>query len=126
MQFDLPRPPSVNAMFRNVPGVGRVKTGDYVAWKKEAMREMMVQRVGQEIPKAPVQITVCLPDAKGRWDADNYVKAPLDCLKAMGVIEDDNKTIVRRLLIEIGEQKERCFIIVESLKQTIPHYGKVS
>jgi len=113
--FDLPRPPSVNAMFRNVPGVGRVRASAYRTWFKEASEEMMLQRVGQPVPKPPVAVSICLPDSNGKSDLGNYEKAIGDCLVSMGVIPDDNDKYVRKITLEVGAPKGRCIVRVEEL-----------
>lgn len=40
MKLDISVGPSVNAMYRNVPGVGRVKSSDYKQWAKTALQEL--------------------------------------------------------------------------------------
>lgn len=95
----LPRPPSLNNLFPTM-GELRGKSAGYRKWLKAAANTLLAQR-SRLIP-GPVQITVTLPD-RGMYDPDNYLKATLDCLVAYGVIEDDNRTIVRRLVVEMGD-----------------------
>lgn len=85
--LNLPRPPSVNAMFRNVPGVGRVKTTDYKNWIKEAGWMLNAQR------PQPIQGDYRLLVLVGptRADIDNLTKAINDLLQSHGVVENDNK-----------------------------------
>jgi Holliday junction resolvase RusA-like endonuclease len=126
MQFTLPPPPSVNALFRNVTGVGRVKSTVYRDWAAVAMQEMQAQRSGQSTPKAPVAVTISMPDSKGRRDLDNSAKAVLDTLVVMGVLASDNDKTVRKITLQVGALPDRCTVKIEPLIETIPHEGKVS
>lgn len=116
ISFLLSTPPSINRMFRNVAGVGRVKTGAYRDWAKEAMQDMMAQRAGQTVPRPPVAVTITVPDSKGRGDIDNRIKAVLDCLVNMGVLEDDSDKFVRRVTVQTGADKGRCLVTVEPME----------
>lgn len=84
--LNLPRPPSVNAMFRNVPKVGRVKTAEYKNWIKEAGWLLRAQR------PQPIQGDYRLLVLVGptRADIDNLTKAINDLLQSHGVVENDN------------------------------------
>jgi Holliday junction resolvase RusA-like endonuclease len=116
ISFDLPRPPSVNAMFRNVPKVGRVRASTYRSWFKEASEEMMLQRVGQTVPKPPVAVSIQLPDSKGKADLGNYEKAVCDCLVSMGVLPDDSDKYVKRITLQLGAPAGRCLVTVEHME----------
>lgn len=96
MLFRCPVPPSVNGMYRNVAGVGRVKTTDYKNWITHAGTLLNIAR---PVPfgKARVQIGIMIPE-KTRGDLDNRVKAIQDLFVAHKVIEDD--TQIWRLLVE--------------------------
>ena len=126
IRFTLPRPISVNAMYRNVPGKGRVKSALYKAWLQTAMAEIMVQRVGQPMPHRPVTIMITLPDSHGRADCSNYIKSVEDALVKMAVIVDDNDKYIRRVTAQIGAPEGTCIVEIEPLTATIPHEGKVS
>lgn len=82
----LPIPPSVNALYRNVKGVGRVKSGVYKAWLNEAGWKLKTQRVDTVI--GPYVLTIRLP-AKMQGDIDNRVKAISDLLVLHKIIPDD-------------------------------------
>jgi len=90
----LPYPPSVNGAFRNVTGRGRVKTARYLTWARAAQNEIINQRTQWHEKSISglvhVSVTVNRPDRRKR-DLDNLLKAPLDLLVDMGVIEDDSK-----------------------------------
>lgn len=83
----LPTPPSVNKMFRNVRGVGRVKSKAYKDWIGHAgwvLRSQHPGRIGGR-----VVIVVSVEQAGPMSDIDNRVKALFDLLVAHGVIDDD-------------------------------------
>lgn len=109
MKFEISVGPSVNSMYRNVPGVGRVKSTAYKKWAKIAMFEMMAQRK-LPLPVPPVCLTIRLPDSNGRGDLSNRVKCLEDLLVRMGMISDDNDKIIRKLVVEVGAAKGRCEI----------------
>lgn len=83
----LPIPPSVNAMYRNVPGKGRVKTGAYKTWASAAGYSLLRQR--PEKHKGDVILNLQFGPRNKRADVSNLIKATEDLLVNMGVIEDD-------------------------------------
>ena len=89
--LSVPAPPSVNKMFRNVPGKGRVKTGAYDAWQAEAGWRLRLQRPGRIA--GPVMILVGVERGSLKADIDNTVKALFDLLVEHRVIEDDSKVV---------------------------------
>lgn len=91
----LPRVISTNNLFRNVAGKGRVDTGDYGRWKREASALLMAQR---PLPKitAPVELTFYVGErGVGNMDASNTLKALEDALVFAGVLKDDSRKYVR-------------------------------
>lgn len=94
--FAVPCPPSVNALYLNVPGKGRVKTRRYRDWIKEAGLMVMASRVG--CIDGPVKVDIALPQSM-RGDTDGRIKALLDLAVRLGLIEDDKGKIVRELTI---------------------------
>ena len=87
--FTLPIPPSVNQMFRNVRGKGRVKTGHYEAWRGHAATSLRLQHI------APITGNVVVLFGVERQssiaDIDNRIKAMLDAIVAAKIITDDNQ-----------------------------------
>ncbi len=91
--LELPKPPSVNAMFRNVrrrkgeKGPGRVETKLYRDWQGHAAWRLREQR------PTPVRGTVLVVFNIERTsdfaDVDNCVKATLDFLVEAEIIDDD-------------------------------------
>lgn len=88
--FTLPAPPSTNQLYSG----RRYKTARYKAWVSEAGWELRVQHAPNI--KGPFHLTMYLP---GRLDLDN-IKAIPDLLKTIGVIEDDRRQFMRRVVIE--------------------------
>ena len=84
--FSIPTPPSVNKAFDNIPGKGRGRATRYREWAKAAGWLINTQRVGQIQGK--VNVTLEVPRIKNA-DIDNRIKATLDLLQTMGVIEND-------------------------------------
>lgn len=88
VSFTLPTPPSVNRMFRNVPGRGRVKTAhydDFVHMGVTAIRNQKVQPVAGR-----VVVIIGVERMSDRADIDNRLKAMLDTIVKARVIEDDS------------------------------------
>lgn len=109
MKLTLPFPPSVNTMYRNVAGRGRVTSGAYQRWKDAADGALWTQSRKPII--GPVSITITLQD-KGRFDVDNRTKAAIDFLVRHGIIPDDDRTVVRRVVAQVGDV-QGCEIEIE-------------
>ncbi len=90
LRFRLPYPPSVNHYWRVMRGrmvIGR-KGRDYRAAAAVAVLE---QRVPRERLDGPLRVSlVAYPPDLRRRDLDNTLKALLDAIVAIGVIEDDS------------------------------------
>lgn len=87
----LPLPPSVNMAWKNVPGVGRVRSPEYRRWHKLAMEELMLQKPGHVAGKFAAVIN--LGRIRRRADADNRIKCILDLLS--GIVTDDDSACER-------------------------------
>lgn len=92
--ISLPVPPSVNAMYRNVPKVGRVKTQSYKAWEKLAAQHLTLAAC--DVPEAPYDITIRV-NVNHQSDIDNRVKPILDFLVKHKVITGDQWVNVLRV-----------------------------
>jgi len=93
-------PPSVNSLFRNVAGKGRVRTKRYKEWAAAAGWDCV--RKGSIA--GPFQIAIILSRKKRRFNADldnHGTKAILDLLVSHQVIEDDS--LAERISIEWGD-----------------------
>jgi Holliday junction resolvase RusA-like endonuclease len=105
----LPRPISVNNLFANVRGKGRVPTAAYNAWRWQAAAELAAQKPLPRIAgPVAIRLTIGEVGVSPGFDLDNAAKALLDQLKTAGVIEDDRRKIVRRLYLEWEPGLEGC------------------
>ncbi len=89
IEISLPFPPSVNALFANVKGVGRVKTSAYRKWAAEAGWSLAAQRPRGIAGAYEIEITAFRPDNRRR-DLGNLEKGISDLLVSQGVVEDDS------------------------------------
>lgn len=112
---DLAAPLSVNNLFFNVPGKGRVKTKAYENWQQTAIKEIWAQVRADRRLGGKVEVTIALP-RKCRLDIDNACKPLLDALVYSRRIDDDRN--VERLTITRGAPGERVSITVATYEST--------
>ncbi len=90
-------PPSANALTRNVPGRGRVRTRAYRKWIQAHLP--LVRLVGdREANRSETRVTM-IANIDRRRDLDNLIKPVLDLLVAGCVIADDrwvDEILIRR------------------------------
>src|SRR5258708_4769936 len=86
----IPLPPSVNALFANVPGKGRVKTDRYKTWLNAVGWDVVQQRQSPIKGDVTLEIVAGRPDRRRR-DLSNLIKAAEDLLVRHGLIEDDSR-----------------------------------
>lgn len=85
-------PVSVNAMYRNVKGRGRVKSQRYNTWLNAVGWQVKSQ--SPEPVAGNVEVSLfCKKQNRRKRDIDNCIKAVLDMLVNLGLIEDDSKVI---------------------------------
>ena len=96
--FTVPTPPSVNALYRNVPGRGRVKTSRYKTWINAAGWDVRAQKPPPVPDSVAVNYSVPRPKDRRRHDLGNYEKALSDLLVLHEIIEDDSKIVELRLV----------------------------
>lgn len=84
--IELPLPPSTNNLFINLPGKGRVKSGAYKAWQRQASAALTF--ASWDMPAKPYNVTIRL-NMDHRGDIDNRVKPVLDLLVTHHVISGD-------------------------------------
>lgn len=113
--INLPFPPSVNAMYRNLSGVGRVKTKKYKDWATEA--GLLLNRQGVQPFNGPVRITYYFGPKPGRYDLSNFVKAVEDLLVIHGVVEDDNARIIPEFGVSQCSKVDGVSVKIESLME---------
>jgi len=94
LKYTLLAPPSKNALYRNVPGKGRVKTKTYLYWQEAA--SLFVPRRDAPIDPAIVEMRV---QVNNRRDLDGYIAPVMDFLVARGVLRDDRAKHVRKLYV---------------------------
>jgi Holliday junction resolvase RusA-like endonuclease len=87
--FHLPEPPSVNALFANVPGRGRRKTKVYRQWIKDAGWALVAQRPKKLVGNYRLRLSFCRT-FKIRKDLGNFEKAVSDLLVRHHVVTDDS------------------------------------
>jgi crossover junction endodeoxyribonuclease RusA len=92
----IPPPPSVNALFANVAGKGRVRSGRYRQWATSAGWMLQSQRALWPTIAAgqPYSVALRLP-VDYRSDIDNAAKGPIDLLVSLGIVPDD------RLMVDL-------------------------
>lgn len=85
----IPKPPSVNALYRNLPGRGRVKSSAYKDWASHAGWVLKSQKPARIDGRVIVIINV----ERGSMaaDIDNLSKATFDLLVDHKLIKNDNQ-----------------------------------
>ena len=86
--FTLPVPPSVNALYLNKPGIGRVKKGAYDDFIRRGVAAIRGQHV-QPIPGYVIAI-FGVERMSVTADIDNRLKSMLDTIVTAGIIADDS------------------------------------
>lgn len=87
-EFELPLPPSNNALYANARLGGRVKTAQYRNWITDAGWSLKQQGIRHLPGHVGISLVAGTPDCKR--DLDNVLKASADLLTTMRVIEDDS------------------------------------
>lgn len=98
----IPPPPSVNALFANVAGKGRVRSAKYRQWATAAGWMLQSQRALWPAIEAgkPYSVALNLP-RNYRSDIDNAAKGPIDLLVSLGIVPDD-KNMVTLIVTKTG------------------------
>lgn len=108
---EIPVPPSANNLFLNTPGHGRVRTKAYRQWTRLAGWRVKEQRPGRIV--GPYRLHLRLPNAT-RGDVDNRLKATLDLLVSLGVVDDDR--LAQDVRVSRGEA-EGCRIEIVKITE---------
>ncbi len=87
MTLRLPVPPSVNSLYANIPGVGRITSRRYKQWQTEVGWQILIQKPQRII--GPYALAITVPQ-KMRGDIDGRLKAILDLLWKQRVTSDDS------------------------------------
>ena len=109
--LDLPKPISVNALWRASKTGGVYLAPKYKAWTAEVGYLINAARVGGV--RGPYALTIRVT-AKWRGDLDNCVKSLSDALQEHGVIENDR--LAQRVLIERSDNTSGMSVLVVSTK----------
>lgn len=107
------KPPSVNQMYTNVSGRGRVPTKRYRTWKQAAQWDCV--RAGKVSGPYVMQITVDRSMRHKNADIDNLCKPLSDLLQSEGIIDNDN--LCEDLRIRWGDADGKIIIRVESYEE---------
>ncbi len=106
----LPMPPSVNQAYRNVPGVGRVKTDAARKYEGAVLAILMVHRPRIKTITGDVVVSAAFGPRNKRRDLDNCAKLPLDALVKAGVIEDDRHIV--KLTLAWDNSVDGCVVTI--------------
>lgn len=106
-------PPSVNALTRNVPGIGRVKTRAYKAWVRNAHYSIIAQIAPPRMIEAPYSVTIRLP-LRMRGDVSNRVKAIEDALVRAGVMVDDSRVYALTVRRDAEVKPDTCRVMIQT------------
>lgn len=110
--FNLPVPPSVNRT-RKLDMASLVYVN---RWKDAADRFVIAQRRLQ--PRkiyGAFELLITMSEAHTRIDLDNGIKALIDYLRRVDVIQNDSPEYLRRLTVEWGEAPEGCRVTVRGV-----------
>jgi crossover junction endodeoxyribonuclease RusA len=103
MQLTLPIPPSVNHIWKR-HGKATYLSATYKRWLKELQVCVLVDGV-QPVIGGPLSVDITIIPGKG-WrsnrDLDNVFKPTLDGLCKMGLIIDDNCSVIKQISIGMG------------------------
>ena len=89
IELRLPLAPSVNGLYANIPGKGRVKSERYRTWINAAGWSIKEQRQEPVLGNYVLYMWCGRPDARKR-DLANMVKATEDLLVAHKLVQDDS------------------------------------
>lgn len=112
----IPKPLSVNQIFKNIPGKGRAKTTEYKNWRANLWAEVAGQFRGGKYPKFPPEVKVRIDlflgedDFAVTADCDNFIKGVLDAMVELKIIHDDSQRYVRSVSVEWAECSEEHFV----------------
>lgn len=117
MIFTLPLPPSSNVAYRNVPGIGRVKTSEHKEWKRAAGIIAKLQHRQQGSPRIPDKTPYKMllkVNVSRRGDIMNREKLVTDLLVGLDIIPDDRWC--DEYIIYRSDALEGCELVVEQIK----------
>ena len=101
IEFAVSMPPSVNNLFWNVKGKGRIRTTKYLAWQDENLWALKALKPGSVEGRA--RVDYLLPEAS-RLDIDNPLKALNDLLEKSGILANDKQ--IRQLWVDYEDRSD--------------------
>ena len=117
IRLELPLPPSVNALYANVPGKGRVKTKAYREWIRAAWYVSLPAHPYARI-EGSFTAEVAIFQPKG-GDLDGRLKALFDFCKTIGAIKDDKYLVSLKVDLFPGEPK----VLLRLMERDIRSFG---
>jgi Holliday junction resolvase RusA-like endonuclease len=112
--LDLPIPPSVNRTrridwksVRTMTAWSNVANAYVLAAKGRATSPLKLSRVSR------FELLIVLCEHKAKIDLDNGLKALIDYLRKIELIEDDSPKHMRRLIVEFGHAPMGCRVTVK-------------
>lgn len=114
--LDLPAPPSVNRTRKidwkgksQLKAWGNVADGYVLAAKGRQISPLKLRRIKK------FDLHVVMSEHHTRIDLDNGLKALIDYLRRIDLIEDDGPKHMRRLVVEWGRAPHGCRVTVKEL-----------
>jgi crossover junction endodeoxyribonuclease RusA len=89
IKLNLEYPPSVNQLWRAVPGRGVIKSKVYRIWLEKNLWIIRGQTSNKILGKFTIEFEATRPD-KRRRDIDNLIKPLMDVIVQAGLVEDDS------------------------------------
>lgn len=114
--IDLPRPPSVNAIWRSRTGAnGKPQyylDKRYATWKRAADNLCMAKGWRKQALKGPFKAIITIDSTRRNLnsDIDNRAKAVLDFLERAGIIENDK--LCEKVAVQWGRAPEGCRVVL--------------
>lgn len=117
--LDLPCPPSVNRT-RRVDWKGKRQITAFANVADAYVLAAKVRSVSPlKLVKVPrFELIITLSEQHTKIDLDNGLKALIDYLRRIGLIEDDSPKHMRRLTVEFGRAPFGCRVTIKPLPLT--------
>jgi len=116
LTFTIPSPPSVNHLYANVSGKGRVRSQRYRIWATAAGWAMRTDAGrARSWPTLTGPVSIEIVNGNSRQDIDNGIKALLDLLTDMAVIADDDQVVDLRIMR--GGKPDQAIVTVWALDE---------
>ena len=107
----MPFPPSVNGLFANVPGRGRVRSDRYRQWANAAGWELKSQKPKKV--RGPVSIAIYVEEKRDRKrDIDNLAKGPIDLIVTHKLIDGDDARTIRSVSLHWASGITGCRVAI--------------